>query len=74
MEKNLRLIVQEKYGAIAKQSLLLNKVSCCGISGGCGYLEIKMIGDEYQNIVGHYKDADLGLGCGIPTQFAALNS
>ena len=70
--EDLKLVVQEKYGVIAKQSLLLNQTSCCGTSGCCGDLEIKMIGDEYQNIDGHYKDADLGLGCGIPTQFADI--
>ncbi len=32
-----------------------------------------MIGDEYKNLEGHNPDADLGLGCGIPTQFAAIN-
>ena len=74
MEKNLKLIVQEKYGAIAKQSLLLNKSSCCGTSGCCGDLEISMIGSEYQNIPGHLMEADLGLGCGIPTQFADLKT
>jgi SAM-dependent methyltransferase len=31
-----------------------------------------MIGDEYQNVEGHIADADLGLGCGLPTQFADL--
>ena len=32
-----------------------------------------MIGDEYKNLEGHNPDADLGLGCGIPTQFASIN-
>lgn len=72
--EDLKLVVQEKYGAIAKQSLLLNQSSCCGTSGCCGDLDIKMIGDEYQNIDGHHKEADLGLGCGIPTQFAAIKT
>jgi arsenite methyltransferase len=72
--EDLKLVVQEKYGAIAKQRLLLNQASCCGTSGCCGNLDIKMIGDEYQSIEGHHRDADLGLGCGIPTQFAAINT
>jgi len=70
--EDLKLIVKEKYGEIANQSNLQNKTSCCGTSGCCGDLEISMIGDEYQNIEGHNPDADLGLGCGIPTQFAAI--
>jgi arsenite methyltransferase len=72
--EDLKLIVQEKYGAIAKQSSLLNQTSCCESSGCCGDLEIKMIGDEYQDVDGHVKEADLGLGCGIPTHFAAIKS
>lgn len=70
--EELKLVVKEKYGQIAKQSMLMAQSSCCGTSGCCGDLEINMIGDEYQNIDGHHKDADLGLGCGIPTQFAAI--
>jgi len=72
--EDLKLVVQEKYGAIANQSLLLNQSqsSCCGTSGCCGELEFSMIGDEYKNVEGYNPEADLGLGCGLPTQFADL--
>ena len=70
--KDLKLIVQEKYGEIAKQSLIQGQSSCCGTSGCCGESEFSMIGDEYINVKGHNADADLGLGCGIPTQFANI--
>lgn len=69
---DLKLVVKEKYGAIANQSLLMNQSSCCGTSSCCGELEFSMIGDEYQNVEGHIADADLGLGCGIPTNFANI--
>jgi len=72
--KNLKKIVQEKYSYIAKQSKQQNVSSCCGSSGCCGDLEISMIGDEYKNIKGHNPDADLGLGCGLPTEFAEIKS
>lgn len=70
----LKSVVKEKYGAIANQSILMNQSpsSCCGTSGCCGELEFSMIGDEYKNIKGYNPDADLGLGCGLPTQFADL--
>lgn len=71
--EDLKLLVKEKYGAIANQSILLSQQGCCGTTGCCGDLEISMIGDEYNDIQGHNKNADLGLGCGIPTQFAAIN-
>ena len=70
--EDLKLVVQQKYGAIAKQGLLMNQSSCCGPSSCCGDLEFSMIGDEYNNIEGYHPDADLGLGCGLPTQFADL--
>jgi len=71
--EDLKLVVQDKYSQIAKQSGLRAQSSCCGTSGCCGELEFSMIGDEYQNIEGYNPDADLGLGCGIPTQFAGIN-
>lgn len=72
--EDLKLVVQEKYGEIAKKSLLVNQSSCCGPISCCGELEFSMIGDEYKNIEGHNPDADLGLGCGLPTQFADLKT
>lgn len=69
----LKMVVKEKYGSIASQSILIQQQqSCCGPGNCCGELGISMIGDEYENIKGHNKDADLGLGCGIPTQFAGI--
>ncbi len=70
--EDLKLVVKEKYGAIANQSILMNQSSCCGTTGCCGDLEFSMIGDEYKNIPGYNPEADLGLGCGLPTQFAEL--
>lgn len=70
--KELKSVVQEKYGEIAKQSLIKGQSSCCGTSGCCADFEYSMIGDEYKNVKGHNADADLGLGCGIPTQFANI--
>jgi len=69
---DLKFIVKEKYSQIARQSGLRRESSCCGPSSCCGDQELSMIGDEYQNIEGHMPDADLGLGCGIPTQFAGI--
>lgn len=70
--EDLKLVVKEKYSAIANESLLFQQSGCCGTAGCCGDLGISMIGDEYENIEGHVQAADLGLGCGIPTQFAGI--
>jgi SAM-dependent methyltransferase len=71
-EKDLKLIVKEKYGTIASQSTLIKQQGCCGTSGCCGELEFSMIGEEYKGVEGHQPEADLGLGCGLPTQFARI--
>ncbi len=71
--EDLKLVVKEKYGAIAGQSSLLEQQQgCCGSSGCCGELEFSMIGDEYTNVAGYNPDADLGLGCGLPTEYAGI--
>lgn len=70
--EDLKLIVREKYAEIAKNSLIRVQYSCCGNSDCCEESDFSMIGDEYTNVEGHNADADLGLGCGIPTQFADI--
>ncbi len=71
---DLKLVVKEKYGAIARQGVLSNQSSCCESSGCCGELEFSIIGDEYLTVEGYNPDADMGLGCGIPTEFARIKS
>lgn len=70
----LKLAVKEKYSQIANQSLINQESSCCGNGSCCGELEISMIGDEYAGVEGHVADADLGLGCGLPTQYAGIKA
>ena len=70
--KNLKLVVKEKYSSIAMQSSLLNQHGCCGGSGCCGESEFSMIDGEYTNLAGYIPDADLGLGCGLPVEFAGI--
>jgi len=72
-EKDVKEIVKEKYGEIAKASS-----SCCGPTSCCGSTENKIVGytimkDEYNNLDGYVAEADLGLGCGLPTEFAGIN-
>ena len=68
----LKLIVKEKYGEIANQSKLINQSSCCGSTSSCGEVDYTIFSDDYSGQAGYNPDADLGLGCGIPTNFAAL--
>lgn len=71
--EELKRIVKEKYGDIAKQSLLQNNASCCSSSCGCSSVDYTTFSENYKHLDGYHADADLNLGCGIPTQFAAIN-
>lgn len=70
--EDLKQVVQEKYGEIASQSKLMNQSSCCGSTSCCGDMDYTIFSDDYTGQVGYNPEADLGLGCGIPTQFAAI--
>jgi ubiquinone/menaquinone biosynthesis C-methylase UbiE len=69
---DLKLIVKEKYGQIADQSKLQNQSSCCGATGCCSTVDYTVFSESYDQLEGYNPDADLGLGCGIPTQFAGI--
>jgi arsenite methyltransferase len=64
----IKSVVRDKYGAIARSA---GKERGC-VPGCCGDGSIDMIGDAYAGIEGHVADADLGLGCGLPTQHAGI--
>lgn len=70
---NLKELVKEKYGAIANQTKVQNETSCCG-SGCCGTVDYAVFSESYENKEGYNPDADLGLGCGLPTEFAHIKA
>ena len=69
--ENLKQLVKEKYSEIATQSKEENSSSCCG-SGCCSNEVYNIMNDDYTKLEGYNPDADLGLGCGLPTQYAAI--
>ena len=69
-EDELRTRVRERYGAIAREAESRSAPSCCSANTAPDGLNV--IGDAYQGVAGHVVDADLNLGCGVPTQHAAL--
>jgi arsenite methyltransferase len=71
-ETALKALVKEKYGEIADQSRAENAASCCG-AGGCSTDVYNIMADDYTSLSGYNPDADLGLGCGLPTEFAKIN-
>ena len=62
----LKKMVADKYGAIAEK-----EGSCCDAECGCE-TDYSFIGDEYKAMDGYAPDADLGLGCGLPTEYADI--
>lgn len=64
-------MVRQKYSEIALQDKDTNAASCCG-AGGCSTEVYNIMADDYTTLEGYNPDADLGLGCGLPTQFAKI--
>lgn len=67
----LKQTVIDQYGEIAKQSIKQNLSSCCG-AGTCSTVDYAIFSENYNQLEGYLPDADLGLGCGLPTQFAEI--
>ena len=68
--EEIKKVVKEKYGEIAAKSQ-----QGCGC--GCNSKSSKIVGytvmqDEYDHLDGYVADADLGLGCGVPTEYAGI--
>jgi len=73
--EGLKEIVKEKYGKIAAQSKEQNQSSCCGATSCCGDdVDYTIFSEDYTQAQGYNPDADLGLGCGIPTDFAGIKA
>lgn len=70
-ENELKEIVKRKYAEIALQDKETNQSSCCG-SGCCSDELYNIMSEDYLQLEGYNPDADLGLGCGLPTQFAKI--
>ena len=70
-EEQLKEIVRKKYSEIALQDKETNMSSCCG-AGGCSTEVYNIMSEDYTTLKGYNADADLGLGCGLPTQYAQI--
>ena len=69
--RSIKEVIKEKYGSIAKQT----EQSDCGCSCGCmpsTTIDYTVMSDDYTTKDGYLPEADLGLGCGSPTDFANI--
>ena len=70
-DETIKEMVRQKYAEIALQDKETNASSCCG-AGGCSTEVYTIMSEEYHDLEGYNPEADLGLGCGLPTQFARI--
>lgn len=71
-EQALKNVVKDRYGKIAEQEKSQIAASCCGATPISNKVYNIMM-DDYSNTEGYVQEADLGLGCGLPTQFANIS-
>lgn len=67
--KKLKDLVKEKYSEIVSS----NPGGCCDSSCGCGTIDSTIMADDYSALQGYVSEADLGLGCGLPTEHAKMS-
>jgi arsenite methyltransferase len=67
-------LVRDAYSAIADRPRKQNAASACGCGPSCGDPtdDVALMAENYTQLGGYVADADLGLGCGMPTQFARI--
>jgi len=66
-DQDIKDVVREKYGKIAAEK------SSCGCSCSCNTEdEITDFSEDYTHLEGYVGDADLNLGCGLPTEHAGI--
>lgn len=70
-ENEIKEMVKQKYSEIALQDKTTHAASCCG-AGGCSTEVYNIMSEEYDTLTGYSEDADLHLGCGLPTVFAKI--
>lgn len=71
--EELKHIVKEKYGKIALDNS--PESSCCSTSSCCGPgVDYTVFSERYDNKEGYNPEADMNLGCGIPTDFAHIKA
>ncbi|PPZ91408.1 arsenite S-adenosylmethyltransferase [Cloacibacterium normanense] len=69
--EEIKEMVKQKYAEIALQNQDTNASSYCG-SGGCSTEVYNIMTDDYDHLEGYNPEADLKLGCGLPTEFAKI--
>lgn len=68
-----KALVKEQYSQLALNSDLLKSGCCCGTKPmGPSKKVFTIMSEDYSHLKGYEADADLGVGCGLPTQYAGI--
>ena len=65
-------VVREKYAELARAASSCCGPGACDCGGATG--DTSMVGEGYGGIDGYVPEADLGLGCGLPTRHAGITT
>lgn len=71
----IKALVKEKYANIANAPK--DSQVDCGCNCGCANPEeefVNIMAEDYNTLSGYYDEADLGLGCGLPTEYAQIQA
>lgn len=71
-DQNIKDLIKEKYSEIVNQSKSQNETSCCGAGCGCSTIDNAIMSEDYTSLDGYFEEANLGLGCGLPTEYAQI--
>lgn len=69
--EQIKKLVREKYGEIAQGEGCCSG-SCCGVAETSA-TDFTIFAEDYTKLGGYNPDADLKLGCGIPTEYAQIS-
>ncbi len=69
--EELKRLVREKYGQIAGGSSSCCSTTCCGVAE-TNAADYTIFAEDYSHLTGYTAAADLRLGCGVPTEYAAI--
>jgi SAM-dependent methyltransferase len=75
MKKNTELkeLVKQRYSELALNSNSSELSCCCGTNPSTSFKkEYTIMSEDYSHLKGYVSDADLGVGCGLPTQYARI--
>lgn len=70
-KEKIKSEIKKSYGEIAKGNI---QVGCCSTDNGCCSTDefSTCMAEDYSEIIGYQKDADLSLSCGLPTEIANI--